>query len=171
MRSRAASINAIVTPASAAFITYNLTGTWAGSIKCKSSLGGAKNAVTLTPTMHVTQAGLNIGIQLLTGPTSYAGIANPDTKKPEQKGEFALALCGTNNVLGDARDELGRMAVKAKPGKVKASLKGVSYFSNPGIAPAEAGVCKWKFTRTDTVDSSVDTACAVLMGHQPPTAR
>ncbi len=32
-------------PSSAAFITYDLTGTWSGTIKCNECVGGAKQAV------------------------------------------------------------------------------------------------------------------------------
>lgn len=166
----------LAAPVSAAFITFDLTGNWTGSIKCKSSLGGAKHTVTLTPAMQVQQSGLNIGVQLTSGvtTTSYAGLANPAAKKPEQKGEFALVRCGTNDVLGDlVQDELGRMAASTKPPKVKATFKGVSFFSNPGTFPAEAGSCKWKWKRTDTgpVDGGIVTECGPAMLRLPLTTQ
>ncbi len=157
--------------ASSAFITYDLTGTWRGSIKCSALIAGAKQKSVLTPTMRISQIGLNIGVQLDfgTSTSAYGGLANPDAKKPEQKGEAALVLCGTDNVLGvDLFDEIARMAVAAKPGKVKASFKGVSIFSGPSTPQVTHGTCKWKWTRTDTAEPGLKTQCGEPMAQLPP---
>jgi hypothetical protein len=122
-----------------------------------------KQKSVLTPTMRITQVGLNFGVLLDFGggqPQTYGGLANPDTKKPVQKGEAALIRCGTDKVLGvDVADELGRMAVSTKPNKVKASFKGVSIFAGATNPAPQHGTCKWKFTRTDTFQANVPTEC------------
>lgn len=162
---------ALATPVSAAFIAYDLTGTWSGSLKCKALVGGVKQKTVATPVMKISQLGLGIGVQLDfgTGTTLYNGLANPATKKPEQKGEAALILCGTDDLLGvDFRDEIGRMTVSTKPGKVKASLKGQSFFSNPSDPLSHHGTCKWKWTRIDAVDPGVLVDCARTTLRLPP---
>jgi hypothetical protein len=163
----------VACPATAGVLTYDLTGTWTGSLKCKSSLGGVTTKTTLTPTMQVTQVGLDVGMWVTVGSDvrSYAGRADPDAKKPEQKGEFVGLLCGTDNVLGEGRDEIARMTVSTKAGKVKATIKGVTIFSNPGDTPGEAGICSWKWTRTDTTDGNVPTQCPSTLVHASAARR
>ena len=41
----------------------------------------------------------------------------------------------------------------------KATIKGISYFSAPGVAEPEAGTCKWSLTRVDTTNPGVETVC------------
>lgn len=161
-------------PASAAFFTYDLTGTWSGSLTCNAFVGGVKQKTVRTPIMRISQAGFDIGVQLDfgAGTSRYAGLANPDTKKPELKGETALILCGTDNELGvDAPDEIARMSASTKTGKVKASLKGLSFFSNPQVSAPNHGTCKWKWTRIDTVDPLLPTRCDEPSLHLPPGAQ
>lgn len=148
--------------APAAFLTYDLNGTWAGKITCNAFVAGAKEKIVLTPTMRISQIGQSMGVELSFGLGSrlYAGLANPDAKKPEQKGETALILCGTDNQLGvTTPDEIGRMSVSAKPGKVKAALKGLSFYSDA----ADHGTCKWSWKRIDTTDAGLPTECPFSM--------
>lgn len=156
-------MSAVPRAADAAFITYNLTGTWSGTIKCSEFLDGAKQKTVSTPAMTVSQVGLDIGIRLDFGGGnvhSYTGLANPNAKKPEQKGEFAVVFCGTNSEIADAvPDKLGRMVASTKPNKVKATIKGTTIFSDPPGFVAHHGTCKWKFTRTDTVDLGFAATC------------
>jgi hypothetical protein len=153
---------------------FDLTGTWVGSIKCKGFFGGVKDPFTLTPTVKISQSGLNIGLLADDAGTldSYVAYANPDAKKPLEKGEFALIFCGTNDVLAEPFDapfdEIGRMTVSTKPPKVKATFKGTSIYSDsqlsfgpPQTTPISAGTCKWKFTRTDTNDPGIPLTCPV----------
>lgn len=150
-------------PVSAAFITYNLTGTWTGSLKCNELVGGVKQKSTATPAMKISQLGVNFLVQLDFGSgniQTYGGLTNPDAKKPEQKGEAILIRCGTNNVLGtDLTDTMARMTASTKPGKVKASFKGFSIFSDPSDPDPHHGTCKWKFKRTDPDDPNLATSC------------
>lgn len=163
----------LVSPATAAVTSYDLTGTWVGVVKCKSSLGGVTSKTTLTPTMQVTQVGLDVGMQFTVGNElrTYVGRADPDAKKPEQKGELVALFCGTDGVVGDGRDEIARLTVATKPGKAKATIKGLTVFANPGEQPGEAGYCSWKWTRADTTDASVPTACPSSLVSRPSTAR
>lgn len=151
-------------PASAAFITYDLTGTWTGTLKCNELTGGVKEKAVSNPTMRISQVGLNFRVEFSFpgGNTqTYAGLANPNAKKPEQKGDAILIRCGTNNVLGNVghTNTMARMSVSTKPNKVKASFKGFSIFSDPSDPEPHHGTCKWKFTRTDTIDPQLATSC------------
>jgi hypothetical protein len=147
---------------------FDLNGTWTGTVKCKSFKAGAKAKSTLTATLKLAQSGLELGILLDVGTstTNYTGIANPDAKKPFDKGELALVSCTTNDQLGDdlSFDEIGRMAVKAKRGQPKGSLKGTTLFSRPGTIGAEAGTCKWSFKRTVDDFPEVPFTCVFGIG-------
>lgn len=143
---------------------FDLTGTWTGTTKCTSLFGGEKFKFTDLPAVQITQVGREIGLRADYGGGNvdfYAGRAYDDAKKPDEKGEVALVVCGTDSVAGNdpAFDELGRFTAKAKPGKIKATLKGISFFSDPGVAEPEAGTCKWSLTRVDTANPGVETVC------------
>ena len=145
-----------------------LTGTWSGSTACTSFFEGAKLKFKDAPMLQVTQSGDVLGVRADYGGGHvdfYAGHVYPDAKKPDEKGEIALVACGTDSVAGNepAFDELGRFSVSTKTGKIKATLKGLSFFSDPGVASPEAGTCKWKITRVDTADAGVGTDCALAM--------
>jgi hypothetical protein len=150
----------------AAFITYDLTGSWTGSIKCQEFLDGVKQKTVAEPAVSVTQSGLNIGLTLDFGGGNiqrFAGLANPDAKKPTQKGEFAVVFCGTNDIIADAvPDKLGRMVASTKPNKVKATFKGTVIFSDPPGFVAHHGTCKWKFTRIDLTNPNLGSDCAQI---------
>lgn len=161
----AALLSALIaaSPASAAFINYDVTGTWTGTVKCKDFASGVKQKSAFAPEMKISQLGVNIGVRLTlpSGPTLfYGGLINADAKKPEQKGEAILIRCGTDNELESGLgDEMVRMAASTKPGKVKASFKGFAFYSvGTNINPLH-GTCKWKFTRTDTIDPNFATSC------------
>ncbi len=160
-----------VAPASAALISYDLTGTWAGSITCNEYESGAKvkPKTVLTPVMRITQIGQNIGVQLDFGTSLrlFGGLSNPDAKKPEQKGEAALIRCGTSDDIATGLpNQIVRMSAATKPGKVKATFKGVALFTDP-VLPRH-GTCKWKWKRIDTVDPLLDTQCGMPALHLPP---
>ena len=166
---------ALPSHAPAAFITYNIAGTWTGSIKCSGVRGGVKvKSKRQKITMTISQLDLNVGIAVQNGnaTTRYAGLLNPDKKKPEQKGEFAVVACGTNSTAADlTADELGRMQASTKPGKVKATIKGITYYSAAGNAPPEAGSCKWSWKRTDNLDPQLQTDCTTPIMALPAGVR
>jgi len=140
---------------------FTVTGTWTGSISCKSFTAGLKETTKVAPVMTVSQVGNEVGVQLDFGGgvfERYTGLANPDGKKPETKGELALIRCGTDDVLGSEQsfDEIGRFTVATKaPPAVKASLKGTTVTARP----ESVGTCKWKWTRTDVADPGLSTNC------------
>jgi hypothetical protein len=140
---------------------FTLTGSWAGSITCKSLDAGVKGTSKVAPVMTVSQVGTEVGVQLDFGGgvvERYTGLANPDGKKPETKGELALIHCGTDDILGGETsfDEIGRLTVATKaPPAVKAALKGTTVTARP----ESVGTCKWKWTRTGVADPGVSTSC------------
>lgn len=144
---------------------FDLTGTWSGTATCKSLFEGIRFKFTDTPAVQITQVGRAIGIRADYGGGNvnfYAGRAYDDAKKPDDKGEMALVACGTDSVAGNdpAFDELGRFTA-TNAGKIKATLKGLTFFSDPGFDKPEAGTCKWKLTRTDGANVGIPTSCAV----------
>lgn len=154
---------------------FAIDGTWTGTIKCKGLFGGAKDKFTVAPTMRIAQSGFDVGIELDYGggeTETYTGLANPGEKKPE-KGELAIVYCGTNDQVGepDDFDELGRMSISTKLGKVTASFKGTtifSDFSDPGPLPAGGYTCKWKFVRTSFENGGgVQTSCQSMLTRAP----
>lgn len=160
----AATVGLAAGHAHAGAILLDLSGTWAGVIKCKSLRGGVKDKFTLTPTMRIAQTGNALGIILDygTGTDAYVATLVPDAKKPDAKGELALVYCKTNDLVGDEPDfdELGRMSLKAKPLEIKATFKGTSIFSDPGVfTDTEAGTCKWSFKRTAVDFPMVPLTC------------
>lgn len=140
---------------------FTVAGSWIGSITCKALNGGLKETTKVAPLMTVSQLGTEVGVRLDFGSgviQHYTGLANPDGKKPETKGELALIRCGTDDILdGDESfDEIGRFTVATKaPPAVKASLKGTTFTARP----ESVGTCKWKWTRTDVADPGVSTSC------------
>lgn len=142
----------------------DLTGTWTATAKCTSLFDGTKFKFVDQATVQISQSGRAVGYRIDFGPGNvnfYAGRTYDDAKKPNEQADVSFVACGTNSVAGDPGpfDELGRLTAKTKPGKVKATLKGVTYFSDPGIPDPEAGTCKLSLTRTDVTDPAVETTC------------
>jgi hypothetical protein len=163
----------ITTPASAAFISYNIAGTWQGKLTCNELVNGVKTKTVRTPTMRISQAGQNFGVELDFGGgnvVSYSGLTNPDAKKPDQKGEAALLRCGSTDTLGELTGaEIVRIKASTKPNKVKASISGQSVFSLASAVP-DHGTCKWAWKRTDPVDPGILTQCAAGLHTAPRTS-
>jgi hypothetical protein len=153
-------------PTEGGAIFLDLVGNWTGTIVCKGISEGVKDKFTLDPVMRISQNGINLGILLDYGDGTteqYAGILNPDAKKGDKKGEAAIIYCGTDDQIGVPPDfdEIGRINISAKPGKVKATFKGITIFNDydtPG--PLREGyTCKYKYTRVDTNPVAVSTQC------------
>ncbi len=138
---------------------FDVTGEWEGKLTCKR-FSGEKSTFSAEPVVSVSQNGNAIGMRVDFGGGSvqqYTGLANPDGKKPDTKGEFALIRCGTDSVAGGTpTDEVGRFtaATKTAPA-IKATFKGTSVFSEA----TRLGTCKWKGTRTSLTDPGVATSC------------
>jgi hypothetical protein len=146
---------------------FDLTGTWTGARTCKEISDGTKDTFKDVFTADVTQTGNAIGLlRHFEGggqpDTPYAGLANFLPAKPD-KGEFAIIHCGTDDVVGNAGtyDSVGRMQVTTKPGKIKATIKGTTIYSNAGTVPPVVGTCTWKMTRTGPGTTTLTTVCPV----------
>ena len=161
----------LTTPASAAFITYPIAGTWEGKVTCNELTGGVKSKTVYVATLKISQLGLNFGVEVdyVGGGTAfYGGLETPDGKKPEQKGEAALLRCGSTDVLDASNGaDIARLKVSTKPNKVKASMSGLEFFSAPSATP-HFGTCKIKFKRTSDVDPGGLTQCGQPGLHTPP---
>jgi hypothetical protein len=140
---------------------FDLTGEWTGKLTCKR-FNGVKETFSAEPAVAITQNGNAIGLRVDFGGGSvqqYTGLANPDGKKPDTKGEFGLIRCGTDSVAAGvepASDEVGRFSAttKAAPA-IKATFKGTSVFTEA----ARLGTCTWKGTRTSLTNLGVATGC------------
>ena len=140
---------------------FDVTGTWTGTRKCTLFVVGVKEKNAREGTVEITQDGNLVGFSSNVGSFQvYSGIVNPDAAKPD-KGEIALSHCGTNDTVGDATvfDALGRFAVKTKTGKVKATISGITIFTDPSTDQPIFGTCKWKLKRTSDVNPNVTTGC------------
>ncbi|MBI3769721.1 MAG: hypothetical protein HY271_14705 [Deltaproteobacteria bacterium] len=139
---------------------FDLTGTYAGKFACKgvtTGQAGGKLSFTNETALAVKQSASAISLRANGASNQYVAIAIPDPKKPDDKGNIALALCGTDDKLASGTfDEIGRLKVSAKPGALAAKMTGFSIYSD-----TVAGVltCKWSFKRTDTVIPAQSTAC------------
>lgn len=145
--------------APAAF-AFDLTGIWTGTRKCKFFAEGVKTKVDREGTVLIYQFGNAVGFDTAIGSQHlYSGVANFGTEKPE-KGELSIRHCrdhdGNDSTPFDA---LGRLTVKTKPGKLKASLSGVTIVADDSTGAPNVGTCKWKLTRTASSIAKVSTDC------------
>jgi hypothetical protein len=151
-------------PATVSAQLFDLTGTWVGKLTCKSFDTGTKVKLVLEPVLQISQNGAEVGARLDFGGSQeqYHGLANPDGKKPETKGQLALLRCSTDGIVGNdfGSDEIGHFTVTTKaPPSAKAGLKGLSIYTAPGTANPEAGTCAWKWTRTELTNPNVPIGC------------
>ncbi len=143
---------------------FDLTGTWSGATSCTSFFQGAKLKFKDAPTVEISTKGDAIGLRADFGGgdvDTYVGHVIPDPKKPDEKGQVKFIACGTDSVAGNGPnfDELGRLSAVTKASSVKATLEGLSFYSDPGVDAPEAGTCKWKLTRMGTAESGVPVEC------------
>ncbi len=128
---------------------FDLTGHWIGKLSCKV-FDGEKFTVKEKGGMEISQ---NAGTMSVTiGAVHYNGMAIPDDKKPDQRGEAALVSCPTSNVFTPDFSVILRASVKTKANSWKASFKGVSIFADN---TPEDGSCKYSYKRVDTLDPLV----------------
>jgi hypothetical protein len=142
---------------------FDLTGHWVGKYSCKNFHGTKDASINKNSTLAITQTGntfaANIDAANAGHNFRYNGLAVPDAKSPDTKGEAVLLGCHLANTLashGATLDgELQRASVKTKGGTFKATFKSTSFFQD---TLPEVGACKYTFKRTDTTDPGV-TAC------------
>jgi hypothetical protein len=147
---------AVASPAAA----YDLTGTWTGTRKCSFFTAGVKTKVDRIGNVAITQVGNAIGFNTEIGSTHlYSGIANFGTVKPD-KGELTLLHCRNHDFADPTPfNAFGRFTAKTKPGKVKATISGVTFVADEDVNNPNHGTCKWKLTRIATADPGTPLDC------------
>lgn len=132
-------------------VALDLTGTWTGRFVC-SEFDGAKGKFPEDATLLISQNGNDLNI-LWVDVGNYSGVAIPDQRKPDAKGEAKMVECDTDADMFDGYDELARLRAKVNRNRGSGSLKGESFYApNAPVAGLVAGSCKWSFKRTDTAD-------------------
>lgn len=122
------------------------------------------------PDARFSQDGRQLGFDTTVGSTPlYSAIANFGAERPD-KGEVAVHHC-RNHPDPTPLEALGRFTVTTKPGKVKATIKGISIVLNDGLLHAQHGTCKWKLTRTSPADPGVTRRHAVSPCRAAPPRR
>ncbi|MCC6850281.1 MAG: hypothetical protein IT294_17455 [Deltaproteobacteria bacterium] len=146
-------------------LAFDLTGTWIGTRTCAFLTAGVKSKVVREGTVEISQMGWAVGFDSAIGSAHlYSGVANFLTEKPD-RGEFSLHHC-RNHVDVPTFEALGRFTASTKPGKVKATIKGISIVANDSTLDQEHGTCKWKLTRTSTADPQVSSGCGVVLSRR-----
>jgi hypothetical protein len=137
----------------------DVTGTWEGKFTCAESAEGELFRFPEPGQIfRISQTGNDVRVEW--GDPNVAepelipisGVAIPDAKSPDTKGELALADCETSADLVANYGELARYTVRVNREKAKGSLKGLTIFARPG---AFVGSCKASFKLVDPADPGV----------------
>lgn len=120
----------------------DLTGTWTGKYTCTEYDGALTRFTVRDDVMAISQNGFAFQVD---SQNQFSGVAIPDAKRPDTKGEAKLANCNTDHLVANGGDELARVKVKLDRAKGKGKLKGVSVYTAPGIV----GSCRWSYKLTD----------------------
>jgi hypothetical protein len=140
-------VTVIVAPARA----FDATGTWLGKWSCKDFDGKKFSEGNPESTLQISQNDDVLAIDLDGGSYRYNGRSLNDAAKPE-KGEAVFASCAIDNQpFVGGLSEIIRVAIKTKPGALKATLKGQSIFENG----ASVGNCKYTFKRVSDQNPNV----------------
>jgi hypothetical protein len=149
------------TYASPALAALDLTGTWAGTWKCKDVTSGAATKPGGTVTMTVTQTGgdANASLQWTlkdgspAGSETYQGHVQEIAAKPGQ-GATTLVGCETRPGSSVYTETL---SANVKVTSSNATLKGISTYEQANNSIV-GGTCKYSLKRTTATDPSV-AAC------------
>jgi hypothetical protein len=132
----------------------DLTGTWTGQQVCKAFNGSSAIFKTKPSEMLISQTGHSLTVRV-DGLSGYKGRVVDDAKKPDDKGQVSVILCGTDDNPGSvAPGEILIAKVKANPIKGTGALGGASSFESA----ANVGTCKWVYKRTNAADPAA-VAC------------
>ena len=132
-----------VVPAAHAF---DLTGHWIGKYTCKG-YDGTRFSLKSEQPADFTQIGSEVRFHYDDGNDFvFIGLAIPDAKKPDEKGEVMLVECSNTNDP-TVYSEIVRAQVRTKQEKGKGTFSGVSLYVD-----GEAGTCKYKYKRLDTIN-------------------
>lgn len=129
----------------------DMTGTWEGQAVCKGFFNGTKVKDTFGAPVTITQTGSDLNMEFLG--VRYNGEIIDDAADPN-KGQGSFVACSTAAEPLADYNETGHITVQIT--SKKSTFKATSVFTtavNGSIVTVET--CKWKFTRTDTVDPGV----------------
>jgi hypothetical protein len=137
----------------------DLTGTWEGKFTCSAWDEGALFRFPQPgQILRISQTGSEVRVEwgdpnvLTPVLIPISGVAIPDAKSPDTKGEVALADCETSADLVTHYGELARYTVRVNREKGKGSLKGLTIYARP---TSEVGSCKASFKLVDPADPGV----------------
>lgn len=134
----AASASAPTLPAAA----LDLTGTWTGKYTCTEYDGERVRFTVRDDVMAISQTDFVFAVDSV---NQFSGVAIPDARSPDVRGEAKLANCSTDDLVANGGDELARLKAKVDREKGKGKLKGISIYTGPGLV----GSCKWSYKLTD----------------------
>jgi len=157
---RLAPLTLAITFVSAPADALNLTGTWSGKFKCSNYDGLKFSTLDKNQTLKISQVGQNVSAEWV-GVAKFTGFVIDDLKKPDSKGQAALADCSTNFDLSGGFAEMAKLSASVNPNKGKGSLSGTSVYSVPESQDVlkTVGQCKWSFKLIDPQDPGVAAGC------------
>lgn len=123
-------------------VALDLTGTWTGKYTCTEYDGTLSRFTVRDDVMAISQSGFELAVD---STNSFSGVAIPDARAPEGRGEAKLASCSTDSLVSNGGDALARLKAKVDRAKGKGKLKGVSLYAGPG----RVGSCRWSYKLTD----------------------
>ena len=136
----------------------DLTGTWTGKFNCSNFDGFKFNTVDKQQILKISQFGKKISVEWV-GVANFTGFVVDDLKKPDSKGQAAIADCLTTSDLTAGFAEMAKLnASGVNRSKGKGSLKGTSIYSLP-VPPETVGQCNWTFKLSSPVDPGVGASC------------
>ena len=138
-----AALAASAAPLSAAAL--DLTGTWTGKYTCTEYDGTQRRFTVKDDVIAISQAGFEFAVD---STSALSGVAIPDARSPDTRGEAKLASCSSDALVSNGGDALARLKAKVDRAKGKGKLKGVSIYIGPGLV----GSCKWSYKLTDPAD-------------------
>ena len=135
---------------------FDLTGHWEGSWSCSEFDEGVKTKQSnKESTAAISSLGNGTFRAVIDEGYDYRGIEITNAEKPD-KGEIAIALCGTNDDLKNFPFvELGRFKVSTSE-TGSGSLSGTTIWSDNA---SHVATCKYKYKRIDTTNPNLTYPC------------
>lgn len=154
---RFASLSLVIMFISAPAGALDLTGTWVGKFNCSNFDGFKFKTVDRQQVLKISQFGQKVFVawDLV---ANFTGFVVDDLRKPNSRGQVALADCLTTSDLTANFAEMAKLNASVNRNRSKGTLTGTSIYSLPE-PPETVGLCKWHFTLTNTADPGVGPAC------------
>jgi len=137
------------TPAAAAF---DVSGTWEGSITCKTYLDGSAVKEKFDGVMlAVSQSGRDVNVHVTNFVPEFFmdGATYDDPKNPATRGRIGLADCANNGrVVASGVEDVWQLKVSTNESNGKGRMSGRKVSAGDLMTDE----CKLKFTRTDVTD-------------------